>query len=274
MSSRFVLSVSLTLFSVLLVFSLSMAASSATSVAYTKAKVSGVSLNIVTIDLNDSNVRVTPAIAKYGIGTAESFRSMMRRTRPAAAINGTFFCTKSLKPTGDIVVDGQLLWKGYLGNAVAIDGNNNVKFLPSRHSDLYKWSDFDRVMAAGPTLILRGKTIVMPRAEGFKSNVHFSKRGRSAVGLTYSNKLVFVTTRQRIYLRQLAYAMKRLKCVDAAALDGGSSSGLYWKGKLIMNPGRGMTSCLLVYDNPSSFEQSRNCLYPISGYSSLPPSGT
>ena len=231
-------------------------------------------MNVVTINLNDSNIRVTPAIARRGIGTAESFRSMMRRTRPAAAINGTFFCTRSLKPTGDIVVDGQLLWKGYLGTAVTIDANNQVKFIPSRSSNFYKWSDFDRVMAAGPTLIMRGKTIVMPKAEGFKSNVHFSKRARSAVGLTYNNKLVFITTRQKIYLRQLAYAMKRLKCVDAAVLDGGSSSGLYWKGKLIMNPGRGMTSCLLVYDDPSRFEEHRGFFYPNSTFTGLPLRGS
>ena len=34
--------------------------------------------------------------------------------------------------------------------------------------------------------------------------------------------------------------MKSLKCVDAATLDGGSLTGLYYKGKLIANPGRGI----------------------------------
>ena len=274
MGRSFVLSVFFIVIALLLVLGLSLTACAASSVTFTKTRLAGVSMNVVTVDLNDCNIRVTPAISRRGIGTAESFRSMMRRTRPAAAINGTFFCTRSLKPTGDIVVDGQLLWKGFLGTAVTIDANNRVRFLPSRCSSIYKWSDFDRVMAAGPTLIMRGKTIVMPRAEGFRSNVHFSKRARSAVGLTYNNKLVFITTRQKIYLRQLAYAMKRLKCVDAASLDGGSSSGLYWKGKLIMNPGRGMTNCLLVYDNPSRFEECRGFFYPNNSFTGLPLSGS
>jgi len=246
----------------------------ATSVAYIKGRVGGVWVNVVTVDLNDCDVRITPAIARWGIGTSESFRSMMRRTRPAAAINGTFFCTRSLKPTGDIVIDGQLLWKGYLGTAVTIDAFNQVRFIPTRKRDMYKWCNFNDVLAAGPTLIMRGKTIVTPRLEGFRSSVHFTKRVRSAVGLTYENKLLFVTTRQHIYLRTLAKVMKRLRCNDAAVLDGGSSTGLYWKGKMIINPSRGMTNCLLVYDDVSDYEQHRSCLYPNRRYTSLSPSGS
>lgn len=246
----------------------------ATRVAYTKTKVAGVHINLVTIDLNDQNVRVTPSVAKLGIGTCESFRSMMRRTRPAAAINGTFFCTKTLSPTGDIVIDGNLLSKGSVGTAVAIDSDNKVTFLPADRPDIYNWWDYQHVIAAGPALILRGKTIVVPRAQGFTSRVHFAKLRRAAVGLTSANKLVFVTTGQKIHLRTLARVMRSLHCTDAAALDGGSSIGLYWKGKLIANPGRGMTNCLLVYDNPSDYEQHRECFYPSLRYSSVPSSGS
>ena len=125
------------------------------------------------------------------------------------------------------------------------------------------------MLVAGPSLLLRGKTIVEPRAEGFRSCVHYSRKIRSAVGLTSDNKLVFVTTRRRIYLGKLAKIMKSLKCVDAASLDGGSSTGLYCKGKLIANPGRGMTNCLLVYDSVDSFELHRACLFPSNLYTKV-----
>ena len=246
----------------------------ATSIVYTKRKAAGVYINLVTINLNDQNVRVTPAIARCGIGTCESFRSMMRRTRPAAAVNGTFFCTKTLSPTGDIVIDGNLLSKGSVGTAVAIEGNNQVTFLPAGRPDLYNWWNYQHVIAAGPALILRGRTVVAPRAQGFTSRVHFARERRAAVGLTSANKLVFVTTGRKIYLRTLARVMRSLHCTDAAVLDGGSSIGLYWKGKLIANPGRGMTNCLLVYDNPYDYEQHRECFYPAIRYSSAPPSGS
>lgn len=246
----------------------------ATSVAYSKLKVAGTWVNVVTADLNAEGVRVTPAIARWGIGTCESFRSILRRTRPAAAINGTFFDTRTLCPTGDIVIDGQLLHRGGVGTALAIDYNNRLTFLPSRRSDLYTWSDYDHVLVAGPALIMRGRTVVQPRDEGFKSRVHYSKRQRAAVGLTSGNKLLFVTTRSGVYLSRLAKVMRGLKCVDAAVLDGGSSTGLYWKGKLLVNPRRGMTNCLLVYDDISSYERHRNCFYPVSRYTSASGGGS
>ncbi|MCX6345231.1 MAG: phosphodiester glycosidase family protein [Armatimonadetes bacterium] len=245
-------------------------ARAARDIAYAKTKVAGVHINLITTNLNNTNMFVTPALSKRGIGSSESFRSMLKRTRPAAAINGTFFCTRTLKPTGDIVIDGQLMWKGFLGTAITVDSSGQIQFLPTGHGNAYKWSDYAQVLAAGPTLVLRGKTIVMPRTEGFRSRVHFSRRARAAVGLTYNNKLVFVTTRQHIYYRQLATVMKRLKCVDAAVLDGGSSIGLYYKGKLINNPGRAMTNCLLIYDNRDAYEQHKALLYPINLVAELP----
>jgi exopolysaccharide biosynthesis protein len=245
------------------------AAGAATSVAYQKTKVGGVWMNLVTVNLNDPNVSITPAVSRWGIGSCESFRSMMRRTRPAAAIDGTFFCTRTLRPTGDIVIDRKLIWKGYLGMVLAINSNRFVSFLPSRRQDLYSWSAFDDVLAAGPSLVRDGKIAVVPRAEGFRSGVHFSRRIRAAVGLTRANKLLLATTTRPYYLGEVARAMKSLKCVDAAGLDGGSSTGLYWKGKLIRNPSRGMTNCLLVYDNPDAFEQRRSAFCPgWKGYES------
>ncbi len=207
----------------------------ASNVVHQKAKVAGVWLQIVTANLNSSSVRVTPAVARWGIGTCESFRSLLRRTRPAAAIDGTFFCTRSLKPTGDIVIDGQMIWRGYLGIAVAFGEDNSVRFLDCQD---YCWTDYRSVLVAGPSLILDGKLAVYPRDQGFRGGVHFTPRLRAAVGVTAANKLVMVTTGRKVYLSQLARAMKALGCVNAVDLDGGGSTGLYCNGKLIRNPGR------------------------------------
>ncbi len=241
----------------------------ATSVAYGKVKSAGVWMNLVTVNLNDPNVCVTPAVSRWGIGSVESFRGMMRRMRPAAAIDGTFFCTRTLKPTGDIVIDRKLIWKGYLGMALGIRGNRYLSMIPSHRRDLYDWSYFDSVLAGGPSLVRDGKVAVSPKSEGFHSRVHFTRRIRVAIGITYANKLLMATTTRPVYLSELARAMKALNCVDAAGLDGGSSTGLYCKGKLIRNPSRGMTNCLLVYDDPYAFERNRSAFCPgWSDYSS------
>jgi exopolysaccharide biosynthesis protein len=218
-------------------------------------------MRIVTVDLSAHSVSVTPVIAKHGIGTQESFRCLLRRTRPAAAINGTFFDVRTLRPTGDIVIDRQLICRGDIGCAIAMTANC-ISFMPARRSDLYDRSNYDHVLGAGPTLIQNGKLVVVPRQEGFRSGVHFSRRMRAAVGLTKANKLLLVTTTRPEYLSRLARAMQSLGCLDAATMDGGSSVGLYCKGKLITNPGRGMTNCLLVYDNVSDYESRRASLIP------------
>lgn len=246
----------------LILLLLPLTTSAAISVAYNKTKSAGLWLNVVTVDLNDISVRVTPIVAHRGIGFYESFRSILRRTRPAAAIDGTFFCTRTFRPTGDIVIDGRLIYKGWLGTAIAFGAGRSVKFIPVQWTDNYRWSDYDYVLAAGPSLILNGKLAVMPRDQGFHSGVHFSRRIRTAIGLTSHNKLLLVTTKRPAYLSELAKSMRKLGCVDAAGLDGGSSTGLYCKGKLISNPSRGMTNCLLVYDDICSYEQHRNCFYP------------
>ena len=188
---------------------------------------------------------------------------MLRRTRPAAAIDGTFFCTRTLKPTGDIVINGQLVYRGYLGMAVAFGEYNNVRFVDSQD---YRWSDYQSVLSAGPSLLIDGKLAVYPKDQGFRSGVHFSRRIRAAVGVTKNNKLVMLTTLRVAYLSELARVMRSIGCVDAAGLDGGSSTGLYCNGKLISNPSRGMTNCLLVYDDATSYQQHRDALYPATRY--------
>lgn len=233
------------------------------SIRYSKVKSAGIWLNIVTVDLNSPNVVVTPVVSKRGIGHAESFRSILNRTRPAAAIDGTFFCTRTLKPTGDIVIDGRSVWKGYLGTALTIDGSGKVNLIPTRKRGVYDRASYQNVISAGPTLILGGKTVAMPGSEGFHSRIHTLRKLRAAVGITYSNKLILALTTSPVHLRRLAWALKKLKCRDAACLDGGSSSGLYCKGKLITNPSRGMTNCVLVYDNPSQYARAKIKLSPL-----------
>jgi len=139
---------------------------------------------------------------------------------------------------------------------------------------MYKWYEHDNVIMAGPTLMTEGKVVVVPRDEGFRSRVHFCPRVRAAVGLTAANKLVLVTTKRGVYLSRLARVMRSLGCVEAAAMDGGSSAGLYFKGKLVMNPTRGMTNCLLIYDDPTAYEHRRAVLCPGGRCAENAPSGS
>lgn len=241
------------------------------AVGHQKVKIGSTWVSVVTANLNSPDVVVTPALARGGIGGQETFTSMMKRLRPAAAIDGTFFCTRSLKPTGDIVIDKQLVWQGCLGTAIGIRNGREISFVQSKDVSAYKWHDYDQVMVAGPALVLGGRTVVSPRSEGFKSSVHFTRRTRAAIGKTWSNKLVLVTTTRGLLLSELATVMKRLNCSDAAALDGGSSTGLYCNGKLLAKPTRTMTNCLLVYASQKAYAAHKGQLVPKPAFARIEP---
>src|SRR5262249_21279743 len=70
----------------------------------------GVDTYVVEVDMDDPQVRVSPMLALGGVPHAESFQNMIARSRPVAAITGTFFGIRNLMPTGDLVIEGQLVW--------------------------------------------------------------------------------------------------------------------------------------------------------------------
>lgn len=236
------------------------AAGSVTCSAVTAA---GVPLKVITIPLENLDIKVTGQMPKWGAGHAEPFGQMIRRTRPAVAVTGTFFSTRTLKPIGDIVIGGQLAHFGGLGTALCITDNNEVEFIRPeryRHQD---WSRFDFVLCSGPRLVRGGMVAVDPRSEGFRDRRLFQRAARLAIGATRDRRLVIVATRKPVHLSRLARAMRAIGVVDAINLDGGSSLGLYCRGKMLMRPGRWLTNLLVVYEDRWHYENVRESLLPI-----------
>lgn len=232
------------------------------SIAYAKRWVAGIPVHVVTIDLNDPDVRLSPVLPKHGIGRSETWGALIGRSRPTAAITGTYFDTRSLHPTGDIVLDGNLICRGVVGTAVGIGWDNQVEFIPTKRGRARDWSSFQHVLVAGPLLVLNGKPHVYPRAQGFRDRGLFARRPRTAVGVTRNNKLILVAVTRPIYLRKLAKAMRALGAVQAAALDGGGSTALYYRGRTLARPGRRLTNLLVAYDCASRHQQVKHLLAP------------
>src|SRR5205823_1623107 len=126
-------------------------------VFYRRGYVLGVGVNVIEADLNDPEVRIAAMVARGGIGSAEGFGHMIARARPAAAITGTFFGMRNLEPTGDLVINGRSVYRGFIGTAVAITEGNVVSFIPTRYKDTsVDWSLFDTVIRGGPRLVEAG----------------------------------------------------------------------------------------------------------------------
>jgi hypothetical protein len=226
------------------------------SLAYQKRRASGVPVHLVTVNLNDPSVRVSVALARGEVGRMESFRGILRRARPAAALTGTFFSPRTGWPTGDIVIDGQWLATGRVGTAVAITPENDVRFIRMRRGQARRWGRYDTVLGGGPRLLTAGRITLSPRSEGFRDRALYARRPRTAVGVTRRGKLLMVSVRRPIYLRRLARIMRTLGARDAIAMDGGSSTAMFYRGRLVSRPSRRLTNLLVAYDNSTAYTKA------------------
>lgn len=234
----------------------------ASSVAYRKQIVLSVPVHVVYVDMNDQNVRVSVAMAKHGRGSSESVPSMVARTKPSAALTGTFFDTRSLLPTGDIVIAGVRTHSGCLGSALCIDPNNNAQIVPHKLRDRSIKAGYQMVVAGGMSIVNDSKVAINPRGEGFSDPSLFRMTRRTAVGVTSTNKLLMVSTNSNISIHRLAKIMVKLGANQAMMLDGGTSTTMYANGRFVASSGRKLTNLLVVYQTEKSYMASIEQLYP------------
>lgn len=246
----------------LLLISASCLAETGSNMAYRKTSWNGARVHVVYVNLNSPDLKVTVSLTKNGSGSSEPFSSMLNRLQPAAAITGTFFCTRSLLPTGDIVIEGKRVHSGSLGTGICFTPENSVEFVPFSTGQQTGWQGYDTVLCGGPTLVRNGRLFLSPRHQGFTDPALFRKKKRSALGITSSNKLLLVVVDTGVHLRALAKIMLHLGAVNAVSLDGGASSALYYDGRLISRPGRKLTNLLVVYDSLAGYYRHRQAPAP------------
>ena len=201
-------------------------------------------VKVVEIPLN-GDYEIRPDIAQGPYGHSETFIHMMNRLQPYAAINGTFYDHRP-KPLGDIVISGKVVNHGHLKSAIALTAGGKATIV---HHDEggFDWTGFKSGLAAGPRLVQDGKLCLDPNADGFHK-ASLSLRGwRSGIGITRENKLLLVTVKRPLTLKEFARTMIDLGAVDAINLDGGGACGLYHDGSFLVVPSLPMTNVLSVY---------------------------
>lgn len=222
-------------------------------VSYSRPTVQGVTVHLVTVDLNAEGVVVRPEVASTG--ETVDFGSLLRN-RPTAAITGTFFDTRSGIIVGNLAYDGRLMTEGYVGSTILIDrqGQARMESVDGNLGRHMNWTEAAFAISGGPTLLVDGEVAIDPRSEGFSDPSLFGRRPRAALGVTDNNKLLMVTSNGSISLHQLARVMRDLGSRNAINLDGGSSTALYYKGSVLSRPARRLTNVIAVYsqgDAPS-----------------------
>jgi uncharacterized protein YigE (DUF2233 family) len=229
------------------------------AVSFTTGTVAGVKVSIIRINLSNPAVHLGVLVPRTGMARGgerggERLERMFERSGAIAAINGGFFNTKTYAPVGDIVANKRLLARGQLRTALAInlngrasvidwtDGNQRASQHPSNH-----WRGFATVIGNGPHIIAKGLIRIRVRSEGYRDRAILQANARSAVGLINDREIVLVSTAEKITLEQLARVLRKLKSREALVLDGGSSTGMIWRGKTVVKSVRRIAYGICVF---------------------------
>ena len=108
-----------------------------------------------------------------------------------------------------------------------------------------RWQGVQELLQAGPRLLTDGLPALNLSAEGFtEPKITTLPWSRSAVATTDDGRLLLVTS-PLATVQNLALALQRLGARDAMCLDSGASSGLWFAGSLVTEPGRDLANALV-----------------------------
>lgn len=107
------------------------------------------------------------------------------------------------------------------------------------------WSSIKHAVGGGPRLLKDGKIFINGEEEHFSSSITTGRHPRTAIGVTFDGALVLLAADGRtkesagMTLHELASYMKSIGVENAINLDGGGSTTMWVKGKIVNVPSDG-----------------------------------
>jgi len=203
--------------------------------------------HVVKADLSSGLVQPE---AVYNPGLVSSWK-LVAGSNATVGITGTFFAPKSGYPVGDIVIDGDLKVEGFRGSAIGVDHFGNVKIFDTKFKQEVDWSQYKFGIRGVVRLVSNGVVNPNPKAQKFRDKRIWGKASRTAVGLDKNGKLVLMATKKNVTLSQLGKAMLTQNVVEAVSLDGGSSTCLYYRGKMVIGADRRLSNMFVLQEKPA-----------------------
>lgn len=203
------------------------------------------------------------ASGRIGAETVHSPRltsawSLVERTEPVAAITGTFFSPASHIPVADVLVDGELVSRGSRGTAIGVSYfDGNIKIFDRPYREAVDWSPYQFGLRGAVRVLSKGKVCPNPKAQKFRDSAIWGRAARTGIALTKHGKVMLVATASAVTLSDLAKAMKAKGGVDGVSLDGGTSTCLYYNGKMLISPGRNLSNLFVLTVKPSMHYTAR-----------------
>lgn len=183
------------------------------------------STTIHAFQIDPAKARIDVVIADRKDAEGASVKDMAAKSKAALVINGGFF-TEQHKSIGLLIKNGKVVNPIHRTSWWSIFGIKNSSPFISTPGNFFPSSDISMAIQAGPRLVVDG---TYPKLkEGLAA--------RSAVGITRDGKIMIAATEGApVTMKEIANRMGKsrfaggLECVNAMALDGGSSVQLYSK---------------------------------------------
>ncbi|MDE5977759.1 MAG: phosphodiester glycosidase family protein [Turicibacter sp.] len=171
-------------------------------------------------------------------GNKETISSMASRLNAVLAINASGFYANTNQPMGTVVRNGELisLDSGYTGEILSLQSNGDLNFTTVNSEEEFQSLDIEQTFTFGPILIRDGEATALNDV---------SRHPRTAIGQLDDNRYILLIVEGRMdgadgmTLKELQEIFLNLGCTTAYNLDGGGSTSLYFKGRLINTPSDG-----------------------------------
>jgi hypothetical protein len=203
--------------------------------------------HVVKADLSSGLVQPE---AVYNPGLVSSWK-LVAGSNATVGITGTFFAPRSGYPVGDVLIDGDLKVKGARGSAIGIDHFGGVKIFDTKFGQEYDWSQYRFGIRGVVRIVSNGVVNPNPKAQRFRDRRIWGKASRTAVGMDTNGKLVLMATKRDVTLSHLGKAMLSQNVVEAVSLDGGSSTCLYYRGKMVIGADRRLSNMFVLQEKPA-----------------------
>lgn len=182
---------------------------------------------------------ISKGIGEYGT----HLNDLIKQENGIAGVNGSGFVDVAGKgnggvATGIIIKDGKIVYceKGYKSYSIIGFDKNGILILGNYNLTQIQKLNIQEAVSFGPFLIINNKPAKIYGDGGWGINP------RTAIGQKEDGSVVFLVIDGR-QIHSIGATIKEVQdimiaqgCVNAANLDGGSSSVMYYEGKLINRP--------------------------------------
>jgi len=182
---------------------------------------------------------VSKSLGEYGT----YLKDLIKQENGIAGVNGSGFVDVAGKgnggvATGIVIKDGEIVYceKGYKTYSLIGFDKNGILTLGNYTINQIKELNIQEGVSFGPFLIINNKPVTIYGDGGWGINP------RTAIGQKKDGTVIFLVIDGR-QLHSIGATIKEVQdimiaegCVNAANLDGGSSSVMYYEGKLINSP--------------------------------------